>query len=56
MVVDDVAILVDLEHGLGFAVDDNVHGLRECRRKVYLDAQVTLLHQVEADAVARVRR
>ena len=56
MVVDDVATFVDLEHRLGFAVDDHVHGLREWRRKVNLDAQVTLLHQVEAAAVARVRR
>ena len=56
VVVDDVAILVDLEHGIGFAVDDHVHGPRECRRKMYIDAQVTLLHQVEAAAVARVRR
>ena len=37
-------------------VDDHVHGLREWRRKVNLDAQVTLLHQVEAAAVARVWR
>ena len=51
MVVDDVATFVDLEHRLGFAVDDHVHGLREWRRKVNLDAQVTLLHQVEAAAV-----
>ena len=56
VVVDDVATFVDLEHRLGFAVDDHVHGLREWRRKVNLDAQVTLLHQVEAAAVARVRR
>ena len=56
VVVDDVAILVDLEHGLGFAVDDHVHGLRECRRKGYLDVPVTLLYQVETAAVARVRR
>ena len=55
VVVDDVATFVDLEHRLGFAVDDHVHGLREWRRKVYLDAQVTLLHQVEAAAVARIR-
>ena len=55
VVVDDVATFVDLEHRLGFAVDDHVHGLREWRRKVNLDAQVTLLHQVEAAAVARVR-
>ena len=55
VVVDDVATFVDLEHRLGFVVDDHVHGLREWLRKVYIDAQVTLLHQVEVAAVARVR-
>ena len=45
-VVDDVATFVDLEHGLEFAVT--------CRRKVYLDAQITLSNQVEATAVATV--
>ena len=55
MIVDDVATFVDLEHGLRFTVDDHVHGLREWRRKVYLDTQVTLLHQMEAATVARVR-
>ena len=39
VVVDDVATLVDLEHGLGFAIYDHVHGMREWRRKVYIDAQ-----------------
>ena len=53
--VDDVAALVDLEHGLEFAVDDHVHGLRKCRRKVYLDADITLSNQVEATTVAGVR-
>ena len=38
---DDVAAFVDLEHGFEFAVDDHVHGLRKCRRKVYLDAEIT---------------
>ena len=53
--VDDVAAFVDLEHGLEFAVDDHVHGLRKCRRKVYLDAEITLSNQVEATTVAGVR-
>ena len=52
--VDDVAAFVDLEHGLEFPVDDHVHGLRKCRRKVYLDAAITLSNQVEATAVAGV--
>ena len=54
VVVDDVAAFVDLEHGLEFALDDHVHGLRKRRRKVYLDAQATLSNQVEATAVAGV--
>ena len=54
VVVDDVAAFVDLEHGLEFAVDDHVHGLRKCCRKVYLDAQIALSNQVEATAVAAV--
>ena len=54
VVVDDVATFVDLEHGLEFAVDDHVHGLRKCRRKEYLDAQITLSNQVEATTVAAV--
>ena len=54
VVVDDVAAFIDLEHGLEFAVDDHVHGLHKCRRKVFLDAQITLSNQVEATAVAGV--
>ena len=54
VVVDDVAAFVGIEHGLEFAVDDHVHGLCKCRRKVYLDAQITLSNQVEATAVASV--
>ena len=54
VVVDDVAAFVDVEHSLQFAVDDHVHGLLKCRRKVYLDAQITLSNQVEATAVAAV--
>ena len=38
--VDDVAAFVDVEHGFEFAVDGHVHGLRKCRRKVYLDAEI----------------
>ena len=55
VVVDDVAAFVDLEYGLELAVDDHVHGLRKCRRKVYLDAEITLSNQVEATAIAGVR-
>ena len=54
VIVDDVAAFVDLEHGLEFAVDDHVHGLRKRRCKVYLDAEVTLSNQVEATTVAAV--
>ena len=52
---EDVAAFVDLEHSLEFPVDDHVHGLRKCRRKVYLDAEITLSNQVEATTVAGVR-
>ena len=54
VVVYDVAAFVDLEHGLEFAVDDHVHGLRKCCHKVYLDAQITFSNQVEATAVAAI--
>ena len=54
VVVDDGAAFVDLEYGLEFAVDDHVHGLRKRRRKVYLDAEITLSNQVEATAIAGV--
>ena len=53
--VDDVTAFVDLEHSIEFAVDDHVHGLRKCRRNVYLDAEITLSNQVEATTVAGVR-
>ena len=54
VVIDDVLAFVDLEYGLEFAVDGHVHGLRKRRRKVYLDAEITLSNQVEATAVAGV--
>ena len=41
VVVDDVAAFADLEHGHEFAVDEHVHGLRNCRRKVYFDSENT---------------
>ena len=53
--VDDVAAVVDLEHGLEFAVDDHVHGLLKFRRKVNLDAEITLSNQVELTAITCVR-
>ena len=54
VVVDDVAAFVDLEYGLEFTVDDHVHRLCKRRRKVYLDAEITLSNQVEATAIAGV--
>ena len=53
--VDDVAAFVDPEHGLEFAVDDHVHGLRKRRRKVYFYADITISNRVEATAVTGVR-
>ena len=54
VVVYYVAAFVDLEYGLEFAVDDHVHGLCKRRRKVYLDAGISLSNQVEATSVAGV--
>ena len=55
VVEDDVAALVDFQHGLELGVDDDdVHGglLRVAEMKFY--AQVALLYQMEAGAVALV--
>ena len=54
VVVDDVATFVDLEHGIEFAVENYVHGLFQCGCKLYLDAEITILHEVEAATVATV--
>ena len=52
VVVDDVAGLVDFQHGLEFGVDDEVHGGRQRITEMQLYSQVTLLYQMEAGTIA----
>ena len=54
VVVDDVAALVDFQHGLEFGVGDDVHSgwQRDAEMKLY--AQVALLYQMEAGTIALV--
>ena len=54
VVVDDVAILVDFQHGFEFGVGDDVHGGQKCCSEMKFDAQVAFLHQIEAGTVALV--
>ena len=54
VVVDDVAVLVDFQHGLEFGVGDDVHGGPKRFSEMKFDAQVALLHQIEAGTVALV--
>ena len=52
--VDDVADLVDFQHGLELGVDDDVHGVQQRVAEMQFYAQVALLYQMEAGAVAQV--
>ena len=54
VVVDDVAALVDFQHGLELGVDDDVHGVQQRVAELQFYAQVALLYQMEAGAVALV--
>ena len=54
VVVDDVAALVDFQHGLELGVGYDVHGVQQRVAEMQLYAQVTLLYQMEAGAVALV--
>ena len=54
VVVDDVAVLVDFQHGFEFGVGDDVHGGPKCFSEMKFYAQVALLHQMEAGTVALV--
>ena len=54
VVVDDVAALVDFEHGLELGVGDDVHSGRQRVTGIHLDAQVALLYWMEAGAIAFV--
>ena len=54
VVVDDVAVLVDFQHGLELGVDDDVHGVQQRVAEIEFYAQVALLYQMEAGTVALV--
>ncbi len=54
VVVDDVASLVDFQHGLEFGVGDDVHCVQQRVAEMQFYAQVALLYQMEAGAVALV--
>ncbi|KAI0227472.1 hypothetical protein LSAT2_022074 [Lamellibrachia satsuma] len=54
VVVDDVPALVYFEHGLELGVGDDVHGSRQRVAEMQFYAQVALLYQMEAGAVALV--
>ena len=54
VVVDDVAALVDFQHGLELGVGYDVHGVQQRVAEMQLYAQVALLYQMEAGAVALV--
>ena len=51
VVVDDVAILVDFQHGFEFGVGDDVHGGAKRFSEMKFDAQVALLYQIEAGTI-----
>ena len=54
VVVDDVAALVDFQHGLKLGVDDDVHGVQQRVAEMQFYAQFALLYQMEAGTVALV--
>ena len=54
VVVDDVAALVDFQHGLELGVGDDVHSGRQRVAEMQLYAQVVRLYQMEAGAIALV--
>ena len=54
IVVDHVAALVYFQHGLELGVADDVHSGRQRATEMHLDAQVALLYQMEAGAIALV--
>ena len=51
VVVDDVAVLVDFQHGLEFGVGDDVHGGPKRFSEMKFYAQVALLYQMKAGTV-----
>ena len=53
-IVDDVPVLVDVQHGFELGVRDDVHCLRQRVAEMHLDSQVALLYQTEAPSVAHI--
>ena len=54
VVIDEVAALVYFQHGLELGVGDDFHGVRQRIAEMQLYAQVALLYQMEAGAIALV--
>ena len=54
VVVDDVEVLVDFQHGLELGVDYDVHGVQQRVAEMQFYAQVAILYQMEAGTVALV--
>ena len=54
VVGDDVAALVYFQHGPELGIGDDVHGVRQRVAEMQLYAQVALLYQMEAGAIALV--
>ena len=54
VVVDDVAALVDFQHGLELGVDDEVHVVQQRVADMQFYAQFALLYQMEAGTIALV--
>ena len=53
-VADDVAVLVDFQHGLELGVGDDVHGGPQRLAEMKFYAEVAFLYQMEAGTVALV--
>ena len=54
VVVDDVAALVYFQHGFVLGAGDDVDGVRQRVTEMQFYAQVALLYQMEAGAIALV--
>ena len=52
VVVDDVAVLVDLQHGLELGVGYDIHNGRQRVTEMQLYVQVAILYQMEAGTIA----
>ena len=52
--IDDVTALVYFQHRLELGVGDDIHGVRQRVAEMQLYAQVALLYQMEAGAIAMV--